>query len=192
MAKTGIDLPQELAGNVPTSRWFDERYGVGKWTRGALLNLVIGQGEYLVTPLQLVRYAAAIANGGELLEPRLVRSISGSSAGAAAVEHRVTARWQLRRETFAALQEAMRLVVADEKGTGRGARVADFQPAGKTGTAENPHGPPHSWFIGYAPADAPRVAFSVLVEAGGHGSDAAVPIARQLLRALAGKVERPT
>jgi penicillin-binding protein 2 len=191
-AKTGIDLPQELAGNVPTSRWFDDRYGVGKWTRGALLNLVIGQGEYLVTPLQLARYAAALANGGELLEPRLVRSADSPSLGEVAVEHRVASRWQLRRETLAAVQEAMRLVVADEEGTGRGARTPGFEPAGKTGTAENPHGPPHSWFIGYAPAQAPQVSFSVIVEAGGHGSDIAVPIARQLLRALAGKVEKPT
>lgn len=90
------------------------------------------------------------------------------------------------------LREAMRLVVADDEGTGRVARVQGFMPAAKTGTAENPHGKPHSWFIGYAPADAPEVAFVVVVEAGGHGSDVAAPIAKRLLKELAPPPPPPT
>jgi cell division protein FtsI/penicillin-binding protein 2 len=82
-------------------------------------------------------------------------------------------------------------VVSHEKGTGRVARVEGYMPAAKTGTAQNPHGEDHSWFIGYAPADAPEISFGVLVEAGGHGSDAAAPIARSLLRTLAARRAPP-
>ena len=187
-APTGIDLPQELSGNVPTSAWLDQRYGAGKWTQGVVLNHIIGQGEYLVTPLQMARHVAAIANGGRLVTPRLVASIEDPESG---VVTPVTAeeggRWELSARTLDRIREGMSLVVLDDEGTGRVARVKGYMPAAKTGTAQNPHGADHSWFVGYAPIEAPEIAFSVLVEAGGHGSDTAAPIARTLLRALAAR-----
>jgi len=182
---TGIDLPQELSGNVPTSEWMDSRYGRRGWTQGAVLNLVIGQGEYLVTPLQIARMAAAIGNGGAVLQPRIVRSIEAADHAVTELPPRVERTWEMSPTTRSRLSDAMRAVVADDEGTGRGCRLEVLPPAGKTGTAENPHGAPHSWFMGYAPYDDPEVAFSVLIEAGGHGSDAAVPLARELLRVYA-------
>jgi penicillin-binding protein 2 len=184
--KTGIDLPQELAGNVPTKAWLDERYGERKWTRGALLNLIIGQGEYLVTPLQMARHVAALANGGRLLAPRLVQAIEPETGPVQVLAPVVQREWELPERTLNRIRTAMELVITDEEGTGRGCRVEGYMPAGKTGTSENPHGAPHSWFVCYAPADAPEVAIAVAVEAGGHGSDTAVPMARELLRTLRG------
>ncbi len=184
--KTGVDLPQELVGLVPTSAWLDQRYGRRKWTQGAVLNHIIGQGEYLTTPLQVVRYVAAIANGGRLVVPRLVARIEDPTTGVVReIAPPAPDTWDLPSATYARIREAMELVVLDEKGTGRFTRVPGFMPAGKTGTSENPHGADHSWYVGYAPADAPEIAFSVIVEAGGHGSDTAAPIAKALLETLA-------
>jgi peptidoglycan glycosyltransferase len=97
----------------------------------------------------------------------------------------VQRKWNVTPQTTERLREAMRRVVADSTGTGRSCRVPGWTVAAKTGTAENPHGKPHSWFMGYAPTERPEVAFSVVVEAGGHGSDVALPISRTLLRAIA-------
>ncbi len=182
--KTGIDLPQESTGNVPTTEWLDKRYGVKAWGRGLLLNYSIGQGEYLVTPLQMARHAAAIAAGGTLYAPRLVKELELRDGTIEAVAPVIVGRWEESDETFRSMRDAMLATV--ERGTARGARLEGFTPAGKTGTAENPHGKPHSWFVGYAPADAPQVSFSVIVEGGGHGSDVAVPIMRRLLEVYFG------
>jgi penicillin-binding protein 2 len=185
-APTGIDLPQEASGNVPTAKWLDDRYGVRQWTQGTMLNLIIGQGEYLVTPLQMACYAATLANGGRRVVPRLVAEVEDKNGDLRPVPPAEAGRWELSRRTMSRLREAMRLVVEDEKGTGRVCRVKGYMPAGKTGTAENPHGAPHSWFVGYAPYDAPEVAFAVIVEGGGHGSDVAAPMVRKLLTEIRG------
>jgi penicillin-binding protein 2 len=182
---TGIDLPQELTGNVPGSEWLDRRYGKGRWSRGTLLNLVIGQGENLVTPLQLARLACAIARSGEFAAPRLAAAVDADDGTRLRFPPVVQRKWNVTPQTTERLREAMRRVVADSTGTGRGCRVPGWTVAAKTGTAENPHGKPHSWFMGYAPTERPEVAFSVVVEAGGHGSDVALPIARTILRAIA-------
>jgi penicillin-binding protein 2 len=185
-APTGVDLPQELAGNIPTPAWLDARYGEKQWTQGTVLNLVIGQGENLVTPLQLARHAAALGNGGRLLRPRLVRDVEASDGTSVRFPPRVDAVWDVSERTRRRIEDALRLTVTHEEGTARGCRIDGLSVAGKTGTAENPHGNPHSWFIGFAPAMEPAIAFAVLVEAGGHGSDAAVPIMRSLLRVWLG------
>ncbi len=179
-AKTGIDLPQEVAGNVPTIEWLDKRYGVKAWGRGSLLNYSIGQGEYLVTPIQMARHAAAIASEGTLYAPRLVKELVLRDGTIEPVPSEIVGRWDESPETFQAMREAMRRTV--EAGTARGAYVPEFPAAGKTGTSENPHGKPHSWFVGYAPAQDPQISFGVIVEGGGHGSDVAVPITRRLLQ----------
>ena len=185
--KTGVDLPQELTGNVPTSAWLDERYGRGKWTQGTLLNLIIGQGEYLVTPLQSVYYAAGIANHGQMMTPRIVRAIERPGGATIPFAPQPSKMWETSSRTMKRIRESMELVVTDEDGTGRVCRIEGFMPAAKTGTSENPHGKPHSWFLGYAPADDPEIAFAVIVEGGGHGSDLAAPIVKQLLTAYAAR-----
>jgi penicillin-binding protein 2 len=190
--RTGIDLPQELAGNVPDSAWLDGRYGQRRWTQGAVLNHIIGQGEYLVTPLQMARHVAAIANGGRLLVPRIVASVEDPASGTVtAIEPAPPETWEISSRTMGRIRDAMELVVLDENGTGRFTKVEGYMPAGKTGTSENPHGADHSWYVGYAPTDAPEIAFAVIVEAGGHGSDTAAPIARQLLELLAARRAGP-
>ncbi|MGH2571789.1 MAG: penicillin-binding protein 2, partial [bacterium] len=182
---TGIDLPQELVGNVPGSEWLNRRYGEGRWSRGTLLNLVIGQGENLVTPLQLARLACAVARGGEFTAPRIAASVDADDGTRLRFPPVVQRKWNVTPQTTERLREAMRRVVADSTGTGRSCRVPGWTVAAKTGTAENPHGKPHSLFMGYAPTERPEVAFSVVVEAGGHGSDVALPIARTILRRIA-------
>ena len=180
---TGVDLPQELSGNVPTAEWLDRRYGVKKWTQGFVLNHVIGQGEYLVTPLQMARLVASVATDGGLVVPRIARAVEESDGGTTLYPIHIAGEWEMPDWARRCLQDAMRRVVQGDDGTARSCRIPGYQIAGKTGTAENPHGAPHSWFVGYAPADAPEIAFSVVVEAGGHGSDVAVPIARKMLLA---------
>ena len=185
---TGIDLPHELSGNIPDVAWLNKRYGERKWTRGNLLNLVIGQGEYLVTPLQMARYAATVGNGGKVLRPRIVQSIEDAEGNLTRFPPKVEQVWEMSALTRSRLEEAHRLVVQDpEVGTGRGSRIDGFEVAGKTGTAENAHGKPHSWFIAYGPAGDPEIALSVIMEGAGHGSDAAVPAAKKLLRAYLGR-----
>ena len=187
--KTGIDLPQELQGLVPTSEWLDRRWGKRGWTQGAVLNHAIGQGEYLVTPLQMVRYAAMLARGGSIPVPHLVHSIEREDGTIEEIAPQIAGNWDISPETMARVREAMHQVVI--RGTARGCQVEGFMPAGKTGTAENPHGEAHSWFMGYAPFDAPEVAFAVIVEAGGHGSEVAAPIAKRLLQELAARRNPP-
>lgn len=182
--KTGVDLPQEVTGNVPTSEWLDKRYGKNGWGPGALLNFSIGQGEYLVTPLQMARYVTAIASDGKLFAPRLVRAVEAVDGTVTETGPIVESIWAEDPADFAAMRQAMRLVV--EAGTARGVNFPEYPAAGKTGTAENPHGKPHSWFVGYAPFQKPEVAFTVIVEGGGHGSDVAVPITKRLLMAWSG------
>lgn len=185
---TGIDLPHELTGNVPDVAWMNNRYGARKWTQGNVLNLVIGQGEYLVTPLQMVRYAATLGNGGKVLRPRLVQSVEDADGNLTRFPPKVEGMWEMSPLTRSRLTESLRLVVQDpEHGTARSCRIEGFEIAGKTGTAENPHGRPHSWFIAYGPAEEPEIALSVVMEAAGHGSDAAVPAAKALLKAYLGR-----
>jgi penicillin-binding protein 2 len=188
-SKTGVDLPQELSGLVPDSEWLNRRWGVKGWTQGTVLNHAIGQGEYLVTPIQLARYAAMFALRGKLIVPRIVESIEEPDGSRRENHLMVSGVWNVPPETMERVREAMHQVV--ERGTAAVCKIPTYMPAGKTGTAENPHGKAHSWFVGYAPYDDPEVAFSVIVEAGGHGSDVAAPIAKRLLLELAARRAPP-
>lgn len=133
-----------------------------------LAQMSIGQGRLVTTPAHLALIVAAVANGGLAMRPRLVESDPPEAF----------ARF-MSAATARRLAQMMRRVVTE--GTGRGINTPDLAIAGKTGTAQNPSGPAHSWFIGFAPADAPALAVAVLVEHGGYGSRAAAPIARDLL-----------
>jgi len=180
--KTGIDLPQERRGLYPDPAWYDKRFGAGRWSRGIILNLAIGQGEVILTPVKLAQIAAFIANGGTLWKPHLIRSV-GSTAAAASGDS-IGQYVALDARSLAAVRSAMASVVSDPQGTGGQARLDSISVAGKTGTAQNPHGKDHALFICFAPVDAPRIAVAVLVENAGHGSTAAAPIARKVLQSF--------
>lgn len=171
---TGIELPNEAKGLVPDREYYNRRYGKRGWTQGLVLNNVIGQGEYLATVLQMCRVAAAVANGGYLVQPHVVKEIEGSPPGAYAkvrIEH-------MTPQIVGFLQTGMRGVVQDDRGTGRGSRITGLTAGGKTGTAQNPHGEDHAWFIGYAPADDPQISVAIVIENAGHGGAVAAPITR--------------
>jgi penicillin-binding protein 2 len=175
--KTGIDLPVEVTGNVPTRRYYDKRFGKGRWTQGLMLNNAIGQGEYLSTILHVACMSAAIANGGWLVEPHFVDHATGDPP----VEASRTKIDDLSGSTLTFLQRAMLLVTEQQGGTAHWLRIPWLRFAAKTGTAQNPHGDDHSWFTAYAPADDPQIALAVIVENAGHGSEVAGPIARAFL-----------
>jgi penicillin-binding protein 2 len=174
-SRTGIDLPNETQGLVPDRAYYNQRYGKGKWTQGLVLNTIIGQGEYLTSVIQMCRAAAAVANGGYLVTPHVIEEIEGEP-NTAYPRKKVSG---LSGMTLTFIRRAMEGVVHGEDGTGRSSRVAGMRAAGKTGTAQNPHGEDHAWFIGYAPANDPEVAIAVVVENSGHGGAIAAPIARE-------------
>ncbi len=175
--KTGIDLPVEVAGNVPTRRYYDKRHGKGRWTQGLMLNNAIGQGEYLATVLHVATMSAAIANGGWLVQPHFVDHATGDPPA----ETSRTKIDDLSGSTLTFLQRAMLLVTEQPGGTANWLRIPWLPFAAKTGTAQNPHGEDHSWFTAYAPAGDPQIALAIIVENSGHGSEVAGPIARAFL-----------
>lgn len=180
--KTGIDLPQERSGLVPTTKWYDRRRGVGKWSNGVMLNIAIGQGENLYTPLQIAQIGETIATEGALRTPHMVQEILDPITGhGKAVEPAPRQALTLPAETWAALSNAMERTVSS--GTGGRAQVPGVRVAGKTGTGQNPHGDDHAVFVCYAPVEKPTIVIAVLVENGGHGGSVAAPIAQKALLA---------
>ena len=180
--RTGIDLPEELDGILPSTEYFNRVYGVNKWTKGYLISLAIGQGEISVTPLQMAGYAMALANSGKYYQPHLVKEIVDKKVGKVQkVSYRVR-EIPVSQETFDIVRRAMYMVVNGSVGTGRAARVEGVNVAGKTGTAQNPHGKDHAWFIGFAPYENPEIAFAIIVENAGTGGSVAAPIAREIVK----------
>lgn len=192
---SGVDLPQEKSGHVPTSAWKERRFGE-PWMRGETVSAAIGQGFNTVTPLQLTLAYAAIVNGGTLLEPRLVRRLGAHDA--LAVRSRPVQRGRVPVETrhLARVRDALIDVVQEIGGTGGRARVPGVLVGGKTGTAqivalervaglEDDEIPlryrDHAWFVGFAPAVKPEILVGVLVEHGGSGGAVAAPIAQKVL-----------
>ncbi len=179
---TGIDLPFESSGLVPTPEYYDRKYGKGVWTEGYLLNVSIGQGEILSTPVQLARYMAAIATGGKLVTPHVLKSVTGEK------EIRGDRNWNVREVDISPyslrfVRRSLLGAVEDDKGTGLLARVSGVKVAGKTGTAQNPHGEDHALFVTFAPFDNPSLALAIVVENSGHGGSVAAPIARKAMSA---------
>ncbi len=170
---TGVELPDEAAGGIP--RPLDDASDA---KRLALVrSLAIGQGTLRVTPLQILRMMAAVANGGRLLQPRL-RKCEGREASAESIA--AAAISGLHQETLAAIREGLCAAVADPEGSAyASARLASVAIAGKTGTAQT-SGADHAWFAGFAPAESPKVAFVVVLEHGGS-ADRAARIARELV-----------
>jgi penicillin-binding protein 2 len=179
-AKTGVDLPQERGGLIPDAAWYDRRWGKGGWRKGLMLNLAIGQGELLLTPLQLALMTAEVANGGRPLRPHIVGRVS--EARDFRIEKPVQAGVQASPEIWAAVHEALERVV--DSGTGTAAKLPGVRVAGKTGTAQNPHGKDHALFVCYAPVDDPRIVIAMVVENSGHGGSIAAPRAGRALAAM--------
>jgi penicillin-binding protein 2 len=189
---SGIDIYEENPGLLPSTAFMDRRYGKNGWTRGFLVSLGIGQGELGVTPLQMALYAATLANGGEYHQPHVVQAVMTKNPHATDTLSFQTRYLNISAQTWAVVREGMRRVVEETGGTGGMARVAGIQSAGKTGTAQNPHGPDHAWYVGFAPFDHPRIAIAVLVENAGFGGTTAAPIAGLCIeRYLYGHLVRP-
>jgi len=180
-ARTGIDLPGEKAGLIPDTRYMNERYGKSGWGGGALLNHSIGQGEILTTPLQIARLYAALATG-RIVEPHLLHHAAGAEGKEPRRAVSASRPVPLPEEILRPVREGLIRVVEGERGTGRAARVPGVPSAGKTGTAQNPHGEDHAWFVAWAPANRPRIVLAVIIENAGHGGAVAAPLAGDLLR----------
>lgn len=179
-ARTGVDLPQERGGLMPSPAWYDRRWGAGRWRKGVLLNLAIGQGEILVTPLQLALVAAEASEDGRALRPHVVMRVGGEPPDDAPRPEQ--AGLTAESEVWDALHRGLELAV--EAGTATAARVPGVEVAGKTGTAQNPHGRDHALFVCYAPADQPTIALAFVVENSGHGGTFAAPLAGHVLKRM--------
>ncbi len=174
---TGIDILEETSGLLPSQDYFDRIYGKGRWTQGYLVSLAIGQGELGVSPLQMACYAAALGTRGIYHRPHVVEKIRDKSTGQIQEISTETKTIHLDEWVWDIIHEGMYRCVNEPGGTALTARVRGVRVAGKTGTAQNPHGKDHAWFIGFAPEDHPVIAICVLIENSGFGGVVAAPIA---------------
>ncbi len=175
---TGLDLPYERSGTFPASReWYEERYGPGGWTESVVWNLSIGQGENQQTLLSMAQFYAAIATGEAPVQPHLLKDEVLN-------ERRVDWSLALSDTEREYLIQALASVVNEPGGTAYGYRLREWELAGKTGTAQNPHGAPHSWFVGFAPAQDPKIVIASIVEQGHPDGQPslAVPYAAGIVR----------
>ncbi|MBI1806844.1 MAG: penicillin-binding protein 2 [Ignavibacteria bacterium] len=176
-SQTGIDILEETSGLLPSKEYFDRIYGKGRWTQGYLVSLAIGQGEVGVSPLQMACYAAALGNKGYWRTPHVVEKIRDRNTGQVEEVQTETRRIELNEYIWDLIHKGMYRAVNEPGGTALTARVPGVAVAGKTGTAQNPHGKDHAWFIGFAPVDNPKIAICVLVENAGFGGVISAPIA---------------
>lgn len=174
---TDIDIYEESPGLLPSTEFMDKRYGPKGWTRGFLPSLGIGQGELGVTPVQMACYAMMFANKGIYYRPHAVRAIVDKTTKEIRPTSYSVRQVELAPSTWELVREGMRKVVQESGGTGGGARVKGIESGGKTGTAQNPHGKDHAWYIGFAPFDNPSIAIVVLIENAGFGGAVAAPVA---------------
>jgi penicillin-binding protein 2 len=180
---TGVDQTSEAEGLIPSESYYNRRYGPSGWTRGFIPSISIGQGEVLVTPLQMCGYIAALADAKVWRKPYIVEGIfDPETQTLARIRHADPQPLQAKPENIALAREGARLVVWGDGGTARRQQDKEVPIGGKTGTAQNPHGDDHAWFIGFGPVDNPEIACCVLVEFGEHGSSMAAPIAKEIIR----------
>ncbi|HEX9264462.1 MAG TPA: penicillin-binding protein 2 [Candidatus Binatia bacterium] len=204
--KTGVVLDDEKGGTIPDTEWKRKRFRQ-PWFPGETVSVAIGQGYVTVTPLQLANMMAAVANGGKLYRPYLVSKVE-SVDGATVREYgpEVIRTIELKADTLKRVHEALSDVVNGAGGTGGAARSQIVQIAGKTGTAQVVEmkggyvkteqlayfSRDHAWFVSYAPVDNPQIAIAVLVEHGGHGGDAAAPMAKKVFEKYMEKQKQVT
>jgi penicillin-binding protein 2 len=172
--RTRIDLVNEATPIWPPSTdYYDRRYGPRGWSNAAVLNLAIGQGENTQTLVNMVRFYAALAGNGRAPTPYLVQPDSSEDYDL-----------KLTPEQLDGLRTALIAVV--EQGTAVRSRLKEFKVAGKTGTAQNPHGNDHGWFIGFAPAEKPEIIIGAIFEFGGHGTEVAPYVVHAIRRYVLG------
>ncbi len=197
--KTGIDLPSEKKGFIPNPEWKKLKMKMS-WLQGDTVILAIGQGALWVTPLQMADMTAAVANKGIYYKPFVVDKIADMD-GRLLYNHtiRINEPIELSDTSWDLLHKS--LIETVDKGTGVRSQLKDvyvsgkpdkitIKVAGKTGTAQNPHGEDHAWFVTYAPADKPEIAIAVIVENGGGGGLNAVPVAKKIYEAYF-NIEQP-
>lgn len=181
------DIPFTVSGNIPKMEYYDKVYR-GVWNAMTVRSLSIGQGEILVTPLQLANVAAAIGNEGYFYEPHYIKSFGDPNDSVSFEKHVI----DIKKKHFQDVKKGMQNVFEGEHGTARMSKISDITVGGKTGTAENPHGPDHSIFMGFAPVGNPQIAIAVVVENAGFGSTWAAPIASLMIeKYIKGEVMRP-
>jgi penicillin-binding protein 2 len=188
---TGIDLPEERGGLVPTIDWYRQHLAAEP-PAGGVLNLAIGQGELIVTPIGLASLVGAVVSDGTVRRPHLGLRAE-TREGRVLLDHREPERVRdlpIPARDRAVLRDLLAAVV-EPGGTGGRARVADIAVGGKTGTAQNPHGGDHALFVGVAPIDAPRLVVVVVVEGVGHGGTYAAPVAQQVMEVFLKGKKKP-
>lgn len=176
--KLGIDIPNEVGGNIPTPAYYDKRLGAGRWRFSNFVSVGIGQGELEITPLQMANITAIIANRGFYYIPHFAKTLKGDTMGILDV-YKKPIYTKIHPSNFEAVVKGMEDVVI--AGTGRRAQISDITVCGKTGTVENRKGKDHSTFIAFAPKDNPKIVVAVYVENGGFGSTYGAPIASLII-----------
>jgi len=171
---TGIDLPYESMGLVPGKSWKLKNYKE-RWYDGETANFSIGQGYLLTTPLQIAQMISAIANGGYLVRPHIVKRIGEQ------VTRVFRKKLAFKKETLEIIKEGMRRVIQDEQGTGHNANIPGVQWAAKTGTTQTARGVAHGWFAGFYPFEEPHILALVFLEYGGSGGEAPAKIAKEIV-----------
>ena len=186
--KTGIDLPGEADGFLPSKEWKEKTKGE-PWFVGDTYHLSIGQGDLLVTPIQMAVGTAMLANGGTRVQPTLLEKVNGKEVAPIFLESKKL----IGKDWITIVRQGMRKAVTE--GSARALNALSKPVAGKTGTAQvrrlqkQPDAAwhpfrDHAWFAGYAPAEDPRIAIVVLVEHGGKGGHVAAPIAAEIVEAI--------
>ena len=178
--KTNIDLSEEVPGFFPTENYYVKRYG-DNWPRSIMASLGIGQGEISVTPLQMAQYVGLIANNGKMKTPHFVRGYIDNTTDKLVQFDYKEIDTHISQKAYDIVKKGMYLVV-NGNGTATHIRLPDIEIAGKTGTAQNPHGKDHAWFVGFAPYDNPKIALAILVENVGFGGTHAAPIAQKVIK----------
>jgi len=198
--KSGIDLPNELVGLVPSPEWKRERFKE-KWYAGETVSVSIGQGSVSVTPVSMAVYAATLANGGTRVTPHLLKAVDDGTGWKPVPPPAPRSRSPIDPEKLQAIRDGLYMVV-NGAGTGHNAQLKGYDVSGKTGTAQviSNQGKEragktdkdlrdHGWFVFFAPRDKPEIAGVVLLEHGVHGSNAAL-IAHHVLDTFFAKKER--
>ena len=187
--KLNTDIPNELNGNVPSSKYYDKVFGKDRWKATTVISLAIGQAEMGITPLQLANMTTTIANRGFYYSPHLVKKIKGKQG----IDARFTEKHTTPIDTsiYNTIIEGMFGAFENAGGTAYALKVPGIEACGKTGTAQNPHGNNHSVFIAFAPRIHPKIAIAVYVENAGYGAAWAGPVASLMMeKYLTGKVTR--
>lgn len=186
--RLGIDLEGEASGFIPTSKFYDKLYPQYKWKSTYIMSIGIGQGELLLTPLQMANAACIIANRGKYIPPHFIRRIGNEDEGLPE-KYKNYNLVQIDTSYFTPVIEGMKWAV--QSGTAQRGRIPGIEVCGKTGTSQNPHGKDHSVFFAFAPEKNPEIAIAVIVENAGFGGAVATPIASLVIeKYLSGAIKR--